>query len=162
ARYVWEAASLADRQDILAALRRSLNVQMRLWWDLVSDDGYSFPWGRSLGVVSYLDTLQIVAFLGEHREFRPASLADLVSLYARAWSSLRHDYQDGRHLLPIFAFGRGNFSYITPEREWQQTTGFFGKALVANAAVERTIERETLAACPATPHLGPVARFEFF
>jgi hypothetical protein len=162
ARYVWEAASLAERQDVLTALRPSLATQMRLWWDLVGEDGYGFPWGRTLGVVSYLDTLEIVAFLAEHREFRPAPLPDLVSLYARAWSWLRHDYRDDRHLLPIFAFGRGNFSYITPEREWQQTTGFLGKMQVAHATIERVVEREALAAVPAAPALGAVARFEFF
>jgi len=162
ARYLWEAASLANRADILASLRPSLGVQMRLWWDLVSDDGYGYQWGRTLGIVSYLDTLEIVAFLAEHPEFRPAPLVDLVSLYGRAWARLRHDYQDGRHLLPVFAFGRGNFSYITPEREWQQTTGFFGKAQVANAILEPVLKREALATCPERPALGPVSRFEFF
>lgn len=162
ARYVWEAASLAERQDTLAALRPSLTTQMRLWWDLVGEDGYGFPWGRTLGVVSYLDTLEIVAFLADHPEFRPAPLPDLVSLYARAWNWLRHDYRDDRHLLPVFAFGRGNFSYITPEREWQQTTGFLGKMQVAHATIERIVEREALAAAPAAPALGAVARFEFF
>lgn len=162
ARYCWEAASLANRPDILTALRPSMIAQMRLWWDLVSDDGYGYQWGRSLGVVSYLDTLEIVAFLGEHPEFRPAPLADLVSLYARAWSWLRHDYRDDRHLLSIFAFGRGNFAYITPEREWQQTTGFFGKAIVAQATLARAMEREALKTYPAKPSLAAVARLEFF
>ena len=48
---------------------------MKLWWDLVSPDGYGYPWGRSLGVVSYLDTLEIAAFLAAHPVFRPAPLA---------------------------------------------------------------------------------------
>ena len=83
---------------------------MRLWWDLVDgDDGYGYPWGRSLGVVSYMDTLEIVAFLAQHPEFRPAPLADLVSQYARAWNYLRHDFKDDRHLLSLFDFGRGNY-----------------------------------------------------
>jgi hypothetical protein len=151
ARYCWEAASLAKRPDMLAALRPSLTAQMRLWWDLVSEDGYGYQWGRSLGAVSYLDTLEIVAFVAQNPEFRPAPLADLVSLYARAWSWLRHDYRDDRHLLSIFAFGRGNYGYITPEREWQQTTGFFGKATVAQAALAPVMARETLRTFPATP-----------
>jgi hypothetical protein len=162
ARYVWEAASLADRADILQALRPSLTTQMRLWWDLVNEDGYGYQWGRSLGVISYLDTLEIVAFLAEHPEFRPAPLADLVSLYARAWRWLRRDYQDDRRLLSVFAFGRGNFAYITLDREWQQTTGFFGKAQVANVALEAVMAREGLTMCPAKPALGAVARFQFF
>ena len=162
ARYCWEAASLADRRDILAALRPSLMAQMRLWWDLVSEDGYGYQWGRSLGVVSYLDTLEIVAFVAQNPDFRPAPLADLVSLYARAWSWLRHDYRDDRHLLAIFAYGHGNYAYITPEREWQQTTGFFGKAAVAHTALTSAMVREGLRTYPATPALGDVARFEFF
>ena len=76
-------------------------------------DGYGYPWGRSLGVVSYMDTLEIVAFLAQHPEFRPAPLADLVSQYARAWNYLRHDFKDDRHLLSLFDFGRGNFAYIS-------------------------------------------------
>src|SRR6185295_4633309 len=49
ARYVYEAAETIQRQDILDALRPSLAAQMTLWWDLVSPDGYGYPWGRSLG-----------------------------------------------------------------------------------------------------------------
>ena len=63
ARYVYEAAETVNRQDILNALKPSLRAQSQLWWDLVSLDGYGYNWGRSLGVVSYLDTLEIVAFL---------------------------------------------------------------------------------------------------
>ena len=51
ARYLWFAASNAGRKDVLDALRPSLKVQMRLWWDLVSKDGYGYTWGRSLGLI---------------------------------------------------------------------------------------------------------------
>ena len=54
---------------------------MRLWWDLVSDKGMAHNWGRSQGLVSYLDTLEIAAFLGEHPEFRPAGLKDIAAVY---------------------------------------------------------------------------------
>jgi hypothetical protein len=163
ARYVWDAAEQANRPDILATLRPSLTTQMRLWWDLVNgDDGYGYPWGRSLGIVSYMDTLEIVAFLAQHPEFRPAPLADLVSQYARAWNYLRHDFKDDRHLLSLFDFGRGNFAYISIDREWQQTTGFLGKVQGANAGLAAVVEREQLAAYPARPSLPDVARFQFF
>jgi hypothetical protein len=163
ARYVWDAATRANRPDILAILRPSLTSQMRLWWDLVDGaDGYGYPWGRSLGVVSYMDTLEIVAFLAQNPEFRPAPLADLVSQYARSWNYLRHDYRDDRHLLSLFEFGRGNFSYITLDREWQQTTGFLGKVDVANTALAPVVEREKLTTYPARPTLDSVARFQFF
>ena len=108
-------------------MRPSLLVQMRLWWDVVSEDGYGYNWGRSQGVVSYLDTPEIAGFLASHPEFRPAPLADIAALYYQAWNYLLHDYRSDAHLLSIFAFGRGNYAYISREREWQQTTGFFGK-----------------------------------
>src|SRR5882672_1722964 len=47
ARYVWEAAEESGRKDLLEKLRPSLKKQMRLWWDLVSEDGYGYNWGRS-------------------------------------------------------------------------------------------------------------------
>jgi hypothetical protein len=163
ARYVWDAASQVNRADILATLRPSLASQMRLWWDLVDgDDGYGYQWGRSQGIVSYLDTLEIVAFLAKYPEFRPAPLADLVSLYARSWNYLRHDFKDDKHLLSLFDFGRGNYAYINLDREWQQTTGFFGKAVVAQGTLSAVVERERLSTVPARPALPAVARFQFF
>ena len=134
ARYIWEAAEMAGRKDILEKVRPSLKVQMRLWWDLVSEDGYGYNWGRSQGVVSYLDTPEIVGFLAEHAEFRPAPLTEIAALYYQSWNYLHHDYNVNTHLLSLFAFGRGNYGYITREREWQQTTGFFGK--LTNSHVE--------------------------
>src|SRR6266705_3498794 len=112
ARFVWEAAEAADRKDILDAVRPSLKEQMRLWWDLILPDGYGYAWGRSMGVVSYMDTMEIVGFLATHPEFRPAPLQQLASAYYQAWRWLRHDYNDKTHLLSVFAFGRGNYSYI--------------------------------------------------
>lgn len=163
ARYVWDAASQADRADILERLRPSLTAQLRLWWDLVdADDGYGYPWGRSLGIVSYLDTLEIVAFAANNPEFRPAPLPALVSLYGRAWNYLRHDFKDATHLLSLFDYGRGNYSYINLDREWQQTTGFFGKAIVAQGTLMPVLERERLTTYPERPALPPVRRFEFF
>lgn len=148
ARYVWEAAEMADRKDILEALRPSLRAQMRLWWDLIAPDGYGYNWGRSLGVVSYLDTLEIVAFLAQHPEFRPAPLEQLASAYYRAWRWLRRDYDDQKHMLSIFAFGRGNYSYITRDREWQQTASFFGKTALAQRLLLETLDREGISQLP--------------
>jgi hypothetical protein len=162
ARFVWYAAEMAGRQDILRALRPSMTAQMRLWWDLLSPDGYGYAWGRSLGVVSYLDTLEIVAFLGQHPEFRPAPLADLASAYQQAWRWLRRDYNNDRHLLSVFAFGRGNYSYITRQREWQQTGAFFSKIGAAHKALIDALEAERVAAIPSAPALADVSRFESF
>ncbi|HZE73212.1 MAG TPA: hypothetical protein VE135_27195 [Pyrinomonadaceae bacterium] len=162
ARYVWEAAERAGRKDILEKLRPSLLRQMRLWWDLISEDGYGYNWGRSQGIVSYLDTPEIAGFLAAHPEFRPASLTDIAALYYQAWRYLRHDYRDDTHLLSLFAFGRGNYSYITREREWQQTTGFFGKLANSHTAVAEALDREGIKSFPAVPKLPRVARFEFF
>ena len=162
ARYVWEAAEESGRKDILEKLRPSLKAQMRLWWDVVSEDGYGYNWGRSQGVVSYLDTPEIVGFLATHAEFRPAPLADLAALYYQAWNYLLHDYRTDTHMLNLFAFGRGNYSYITREREWQQTTGFFGKLANSHTPIMNALEKEGIAAIPVAPVLSPVARFEYF
>ena len=162
ARYIWDAAELAGRKDILDKVRPSLIKQMRLWWDLVSDDGYGYNWGRSQGVVSYLDTPEIAGFLAAHPEFRPAPLADLAALYYQAWNYLHHDYRPDAHLLSIFAFGRGNYAYISREREWQQTTGFFGKLANSHMSLMNALVSEGMTTFPAVPSLGRVSRFEFF
>src|SRR5215217_8176168 len=162
ARYVWEAAETAGRKDLLDKVRLSLVKQMRLWWDVVSEDGYSYNWGRSQGVVSYLDTPEIAGFLASHPEFRPAPLADIAALYYQAWNYLLHDYRNDAHLLSIFAFGRGNYGYISRDREWQQTTGFFGKLANSHAPIMNALEKESIATFPVEPTLSPVARFEFF
>ncbi len=162
ARYVYEAAETVGRADLVKALTPSLKAQMRLWWDLVSPDGYGYPWGRSLGVVSYLDTLEIVAFLAAHPEFRPAPLEDLVSGYHLAWRWLHRDYRPEAHMLSVFAPGRASYAYISKDREWQQTVGFFGKALMAQDTLMKALVAENVDSFPATPNLKAVARFEFF
>jgi hypothetical protein len=162
ARYVWEAAEGAGRKDLLDKLHPSLFTQMRLWWDLVSKDGYGYNWGRSQGIVSYLDTPEIAGFLGAHPQFRPAPLPDIAALYYQAWSSLRRDFRDDAHLLSLFAFGRGNYAYITREREWQQTTGFFGKLANSHTTLMNALDREGVTTFPTFPTLATVARFEFF
>src|SRR6185436_19506155 len=162
ARYIWEAAETAGRKDLLDKVRPSLMVQMRLWWYVVSEDGYSYNWGRSQGVVSYLDTPEIAGFLAAHPEFRPAPLAEIAALYYQAWNYLLHDYRSEAHLLSIFAFGRGNYAYISREREWQQTTGFFGKLANSHTPIMNALEKEGIATFPVVPSLSPVARFEFF
>jgi hypothetical protein len=86
ARAIYDAAELAGRQDIMRAVAPSLLEQMKLWWDLLSEDGYGYSWGRSLGAISYMDTLEIAAFVGQHPEFRPAPLAQLAAAYYTAWS----------------------------------------------------------------------------
>jgi hypothetical protein len=162
ARFCWEAAGIAGRKDIQDKLRASLKQQMKLWWDLVSPAGYGYNWGRSQGLVSYLDTLEIAAFLGENPEFRPAPLADIASIYNLGWRWLRGDYSDKTHLFTVFAFGRGNYSYINPSREWQQTGTGFGKIIIAHDSFMKALEKEGLTEIPAAPKLPDVARFEFF
>jgi hypothetical protein len=162
ARYVWESAETSGRKDLLEKLRPSLVRQMRLWWDLVSEDGYGYNWGRSQGIVSYLDTPEIAGFLGAHPEFRPAPLADIAAHYYQAWRYLRGDFRDNAHLLSLFAFGRGNYSYITREREWQQTTGFFGKLANSHTTLMDALDREGVTTFSTVPTLSQVARFEFF
>jgi hypothetical protein len=162
ARFCWDAADIAGRNDIKEKLKPSLKQQMKLWWDLVSPAGYGYNWGRSQGLVSYLDTLEIAAFLGDNPEFRPASLTDIAAAYNQAWRWIRADYSDETHMFTVFAYGRGNYSYINPQREWQQTGTGFGKIILANSIFLRALEREKIAAFPAAPGLPDVARFQFF
>jgi hypothetical protein len=162
ARFVWEAAEAAGRPDILEAVRPSLKQQMRLWWDLVLPDGYGYAWGRSMGVVSFEDTLEIVGFLAHHPEFRPAPLEQLASAYYQAWRWLRHDDNDKTHMLSVFAFGRGNYSYINREREWQQTTSFLGKAVLAHTLFMEALKRENITQFSPEIVRHDLARFEFF
>ncbi|HET9400560.1 MAG TPA: hypothetical protein VFO34_06390 [Candidatus Acidoferrales bacterium] len=162
ARYVYDAAEIAGRRDILQALEPSLKAQMHLWWDLLSPDGYGYPWGRSQGAIGYMDTLEIVAFLAKHPQFRPAPMSALASAYYCAWRWLRADFQDRTHLLSVFAFGRGNYSYITKDREWQQTTAFFGKFIGAHKKFIDVLQHEGIADFSSAIHLNDVARFEFF
>jgi hypothetical protein len=162
ARFCWDAARIGGRRDILEKLKPSLRAQMRLWWDLVSPAGYGYNWGRSQGLVSYLDTMEIVAFLAENPEFRPAPLAELAALYNQAWRWIRADYDDATHMFRVFDYGRGNYSYINPSREWQQTGTAFGKIILASRAFNRSLEREGIKEFPVAPALPDVARFEYF
>jgi hypothetical protein len=162
ARFCWDAADIAGREDIKEKLKPSLKVQMRLWWDLVSPEGYGYNWGRSQGLVSYLDTMEIVAWLGRNPDFRPAPLTELAALYNQAWRWIRADYNDAVHMFRVLDYGRGNYSYINPSREWQQTGTAFGKIVMANAEFMPVLEKEGVTAFPAKPTLPNVARFEFF
>ena len=162
ARYVYESAENVGRKDLMQALEPTLKAQMRTWWDLLSSDGYGYPWGRSLGVISFIDTMEIVGFLGKHPQFRPAPLDLLASAYYAAWRSLMKDYQRDRHLLNVLGFGRGNYSYITAEREWQQTTAFFGKVAGAHKSFLEAMQTEHINSFPAYLRLPDVARFEYF
>src|SRR5712672_2876826 len=162
ARYVYEAAENVGRKDLMQALEPTLKTQMRTWWDLLSPDGYGYPWGRSLGVISYIDTMEIVAFLGKHPQFRPASLTDLATAASVAWQSLMENYQPGRHLLNVLGYGRGNYGYINAEREWQQTTAFFGKVAGAHKGLVEALRAEHITFFPARLQLPDLARFEYF
>ena len=162
ARALYEAAQLAGRNDLLQALAPSLKEQMKLWWDLLSPDGYGYSWGRSLGAISYMDTMEIAAFVGKYPDFRPAPLSQIASAYYAAWRWLRNDFKDETHLLSVFAFGRGDYSYITKEREWQQTTAFLGKVINAHFSFMAILAREGVASFQSQPTLPDVTRFEFF
>jgi hypothetical protein len=162
ARYIYESAENVGRQDLMKAMEPSLNAQMRTWWDLISPDGYGYPWGRSLGIISYIDTIEIVGFLAKHPQFRPAPLPQLATAYYSAWKWLENDYQKDRHLLNVFGFGRGNYNYINPQREWQQTTAFFGKVSGAHKQFIDGLLAEHVSEFPAKLELREVARFEFF
>jgi hypothetical protein len=162
ARFVYLAAKDVGRQDIVAAVSPALTAVMRTWWALVSPDGYGYPWGRTIGAIGYMDSMEIVGFLAAHPEFRPAPLPELASVYAAAWRWLQGDYQADRHLLNMFGFGRGNFSYMTPARQWQQTTGYLFKAADSFRLLNAALRVENVTAFPDRPALPDVARFDWF
>src|SRR5262249_17515610 len=109
-----------------------------------------------------MDTMDIVGFLAQHPQLRPAPLPQLASEYYVAWRWLKSDYLLARYLLNVFAFGRGHFSYINPDREWQQTTAFFGKIANANSLFTAAMKSENVKMFDAEPELPTVARFEYF
>ena len=162
ARFVYQAAGNIGRKDIQEAVDPALKAVMRTWWDLVGPDGCGYPWGRTIGAISYMDTMEIVGFLAEHPEFRPAPLPELASVYHAAWQWLKKDYQPKNHLLNMFGFGRGNYKYMTPERQWQQTTSFLAKAADSLAQLTAALKAENVLSFPARPQLPDVARFQFF
>ena len=162
ARSLWMAAGLAGREDIRALLRPSLSTQMRLWWDLLGADGYAYPWGRNLGLVSYLDSLEILGFVAANPELRPARLPELAAAFAATWRSLRGDFDGQRHLFRIFDFGRGYYAAIGPDREWQQTITALGKIASASPPMFEALRQGGIAEVGEAPALAPVARFEWF
>jgi hypothetical protein len=161
-RALYDAAELAGREDLMKALAPSLKEQMKLWWDLLSPDGYGYSWGRSLGAISYMDTMEIAAFVGKYPEFRPAPLPQIASAYYAAWRWLRNDFKDDTHLLSVFAFGRGDYSYITREREWQQTTTFLAKVIAAHKEFIDALAKEKIKSFSSHLSLGNVARLVYF
>lgn len=162
ARNIYEAAAIAGRADIMSAVARSLKEQMQLWWDLMSPDGYGYSWGRSLGDISYSDTMQIVAFVAKYPQFRPANISDLGAAYDQAWQSLQRNFNPSTHLFEVFAFGRGGYGYITKSREWQQTTSYFGKIISADETFMRVLKKEGVTSFPANPTLPDVDRYVSF
>src|SRR5947207_6956741 len=65
-------------------------------------------------------------------------------------------------MLSVFAFGRGNYSYISRDREWQQTTSFFGKIGLAHALFMEALKRENVTEFSPEIVRQDLARFEFF
>src|SRR5258708_8069290 len=72
------------------------------------------------------------------------------------------EYQPERHLLNVLGFGHGNYSYINPQREWQQTTAFFGKVAGAHKSFLDGMRAEHITTFPSHLQVPDVARFEYF
>lgn len=83
-------------------------------------------------------------------------------LLFQCWSWPRSDFNDQTHLLSIFAFGRGEYGYITKEREWQQTTTFLGKVIGAHEMFMKALEKEGVKSFSSQLRLADVARFQYF
>jgi hypothetical protein len=62
----------------------------------------------------------------------------------------------------VFDYGRGNYSYINPSREWQQTGTGFGKIILANNSFMKALAAENIVSFPSAPRLPAVRYFEYF
>ncbi len=162
ARFIYDASRNLGRADVQKAVDPALKAVMQTWYGLVSPEGYGYPWGRTIGDMSYLDSMEIVGFLAEHPEYRPAPLADLASVYCAAWNSLLRDYETDRHLLNLFGPGRGNYHYMTPARQWQQTTGFLSKSADSLHKLMAALRAEKISSFSAKPNLPEISRVDFF
>ena len=94
--------------------------------------------------------------------FVPAPISEIAAIYNLAWRWIRGGYIDDRHTFNIFAYGRGNYSYISIQREFQQIATSFAKIIVAHDSFIKTLEGEKVSEIPAEAKLKNVARFEFF
>ena len=131
---------------------------MQLWWDLVSPDGYGYPWGRTLGVVSYMDTLEIVASSPSTRRCAPRRCRPGQRLPA-AWRWLHTTTTPSATCCRCSA-GRGNYAYITRDGSGSRHVGSWARR--AHDSLMRALAAERVTAFPARPDLPAVARFEWF
>ena len=121
--------------------------------DTVTTGGAARAW-------SVISTRPDRGFLASHPEFRPAPLADIAALYYQAWNYLPRLSQRRAPALDLCIWTR-QLRYISREREWQQTTGFFGKLANSHTPFMNALEGR-VATFPVVPALRGVARFEFF
>ena len=69
--------------------------------------------------------------------------------------------QPDRHLLSVWAFGRGNYHYMI-NREWQVTTQFLGKAVASFGLLRAALAGENVSSFATAPELPDVDRFDWF
>ena len=154
---------MAGRKDILDKVRPSLKTQMRLWWDLVSEDGYGYNWGRSQGLVSYLDTPEIAGFLAITQSF---------DLHRAKRRSLRFTTRRGTISIMTTVTTRTCFRFLLLAAATTHTLlvnesgsrrpGSSGKLANSHVRVIEALHKEGIASFPAQPTLTDVNRFEFF
>ena len=164
ARYVYEAAETVGREDIIAALQPTLTAQMKLWWDLVSPDGYGYPVGPEprRGQLSRhprrssRSSPRIPSSGPRRFPIWRASIASRGSGCGRTTTT-------ERIVLSVFAPGRGNYAYIiegprvaADRRLLRQGPDGAGHPDEASSRPRRSTS------FPEHPTLPDVARFEFF
>jgi len=115
ARFVGRRRS-GDRKDILAAVRPFAEAQIKVVVDLVQPDGYGYAWGRSVGLISYAATLEIVGFWQCIRNFvRHLGSAGERLLSGVALVASRLQCQT--HGFSMFAFGSAQLKLHHRRRE---------------------------------------------
>jgi len=135
---------------------------MKLWWDYCSPDGYGYSWGRSLGAISYMDTMEIVGFSACIRNFGQYRFNSLRRSYNAAWTWLGETTSIKTAFAVHLYVRQGRLRYITKEREWQQTTTFSRKIMAAHKNVHAGDAMSRSSSFRLRPTLRQSRAFEFF
>ncbi len=115
ARFCWDAAEIAGRKDILEKLKPSLKEQMKLWWDLVSPQGYGYNWGRSQGLVVISTRLKSPLFSVSIPNFVPRRLKILPAFTISRGVGFAPITATKRIFLPFSHSGAAIIHYINPQ-----------------------------------------------
>jgi len=122
ARALYDAAALAGRDDLMKALAPSLKEQINCGGFAVAGRLRLFL-GRSLGAISYMDTMEIACIRRQITEFRPAPLRRLLQPTTLRGAGCAMIFTDELIFLGLRVWP-GDYSYITRRASSNKTTPF--------------------------------------